>query len=143
MRKFLFQFSTLLLSIIIFSSCVDHEFDEPPVKVYEDPNIEVTNTIADVKALHVPGIPKEIEDDMVIKGTVISYDEPGNFYKKLVIQDETGGFQTFIPLAFHPENTGLSHIKKGTMIAPCSLLSTPSKANIKNTNSTPNNRDEQ
>ncbi len=27
-------------------------------------------------------------------------------------QDETGGFQTFIPLAFHPENTGLSHLKK-------------------------------
>ena len=27
-------------------------------------------------------------------------------------QDATGGFQTFIPLAFHPENTGLSHIKK-------------------------------
>ena len=28
------------------------------------------------------------------------------------LQDETGGFQTFIPLAFHPENTGLSHIQK-------------------------------
>ncbi len=28
------------------------------------------------------------------------------------LQDETGGFQTFIPLAFHPENTGLSHIRK-------------------------------
>lgn len=28
------------------------------------------------------------------------------------LQDETGGFQTFIPLAFHPENTGLSHIEK-------------------------------
>ncbi len=28
------------------------------------------------------------------------------------LQDDTGGFQTFIPLAFHPENTGLSHIKK-------------------------------
>ena len=27
-------------------------------------------------------------------------------------QDKTGGFQTFIPLAFHPENTGLSHLKK-------------------------------
>lgn len=25
-------------------------------------------------------------------------------------QDETGGFQTFIPLAFHPENTQLSHL---------------------------------
>ncbi|MEC7501478.1 MAG: aminofutalosine synthase MqnE [Planctomycetota bacterium] len=28
------------------------------------------------------------------------------------LQDETGGFQTFIPLAFHPENTGLSDIRK-------------------------------
>jgi len=28
------------------------------------------------------------------------------------LQDETNGFQTFIPLAFHPENTGLSHIRK-------------------------------
>ena len=27
-------------------------------------------------------------------------------------QDETGGFQTFIPLAFHPENTGLAHLPK-------------------------------
>ena len=32
------------------------------------------------------------------------------------LQDETGGFQTFIPLAFHPENTGLSHIKKPTAV---------------------------
>jgi aminodeoxyfutalosine synthase len=30
------------------------------------------------------------------------------------LQDQTGGFQTFIPLAFHPENTGLSEIKKPT-----------------------------
>jgi aminodeoxyfutalosine synthase len=28
------------------------------------------------------------------------------------LQDVTGGFQTFIPLAFHPDNTGLSHITK-------------------------------
>ena len=27
-------------------------------------------------------------------------------------QDKSGGFQTFIPLAFHPENTGLDHLKK-------------------------------
>ena len=30
------------------------------------------------------------------------------------LQDETQGFQTFIPLAFHPENTGLSHLPKPT-----------------------------
>ncbi len=28
------------------------------------------------------------------------------------LQDETGGFQTFIPLAFHPENTGMSDLIK-------------------------------
>ena len=28
------------------------------------------------------------------------------------LQDETGGFQTFIPLAFHPDNTGLKHLPK-------------------------------
>jgi aminodeoxyfutalosine synthase len=33
------------------------------------------------------------------------------------LQDETGGFQTFIPLAFHPANTGLAHLPK-----PSSLL---------------------
>lgn len=30
------------------------------------------------------------------------------------LQDETGGFQTFIPLAFHPENTKLDNIPKPT-----------------------------
>ena len=33
------------------------------------------------------------------------------------LQDQTDGFQTFIPLAFHPENTGLHQIKK-----PSSLM---------------------
>ena len=28
------------------------------------------------------------------------------------LQDQTGGFQTFIPLAFHPDNTKLSDVKK-------------------------------
>jgi aminodeoxyfutalosine synthase len=30
------------------------------------------------------------------------------------LQDETHGFVTFIPLAFHPDNTALSHIPKPT-----------------------------
>jgi len=32
------------------------------------------------------------------------------------LQDETGGFQTFIPLAFHPDNTKLDHIKKPSIL---------------------------
>src|SRR5689334_14773626 len=30
------------------------------------------------------------------------------------LQDKTGGFQTFIPLAFHPDNTRLDHIAKAS-----------------------------
>ena len=32
------------------------------------------------------------------------------------LQDETGGFQTFIPLAFHPDNTELADLKKPDML---------------------------
>jgi aminodeoxyfutalosine synthase len=32
------------------------------------------------------------------------------------LQDETGGFQTFIPLAFHPANTRLSHLAKPSVL---------------------------
>jgi aminodeoxyfutalosine synthase len=32
------------------------------------------------------------------------------------LQDETGGFQTFIPLAFHPDNTPLEHLPRTTGI---------------------------
>src|SRR5262245_1540052 len=32
------------------------------------------------------------------------------------LQDKTSGFQTFIPLAFHPDNTRLSHIGKASVL---------------------------
>ena len=38
------------------------------------------------------------------------------------LQDETGGFQTFIPLAFHPDNTELSHIPKATGLMDLKVL---------------------
>lgn len=41
-----------------------------------------------------------------------SYHRVDHLIRLRELQDETGGFQTFIPLAFHPENTGLAHLKK-------------------------------
>src|SRR5271167_4111040 len=41
-------------------------------------------------------------------------DRVDHMLKLREVQDETGGFQTFIPLAFHPENTALAHIPKTT-----------------------------
>src|SRR3954470_23555972 len=37
-------------------------------------------------------------------------DRVDHLMKLRALQDETGGFQTFIPLAFHPDNTPLSHL---------------------------------
>jgi len=37
-------------------------------------------------------------------------DRVDHLLKLREVQDETGGFQTFIPLAFHPENTPLDHL---------------------------------
>ncbi|MCC7083654.1 MAG: aminofutalosine synthase MqnE [Pirellulales bacterium] len=41
-----------------------------------------------------------------------SYHRIDHLLRLRELQDETGGFQTFIPLAFHPANTKLSHLKK-------------------------------
>src|SRR5438552_8426858 len=38
------------------------------------------------------------------------------------LQDETGGFQTFIPLAFHPENTGLDHIPQASGLTDLAVM---------------------
>lgn len=40
------------------------------------------------------------------------------------LQDETGGFQTFIPLAFHPENTKLSHLQKPSALTDLRTMAT-------------------
>jgi len=41
-------------------------------------------------------------------------DRADHLVKLREVQDKTGGFVTFIPLAFHPDNTALHHIPKTT-----------------------------
>ena len=41
-------------------------------------------------------------------------DRVDHLLKLRALQDETDGFQTFIPLAFHPDNTPLQHLPKTT-----------------------------
>jgi aminodeoxyfutalosine synthase len=38
------------------------------------------------------------------------------------LQDATGGFQTFIPLAFHPDNTRLDHIPKASGLTDLRIM---------------------
>jgi hypothetical protein len=93
-KTFFFAFTVLFTA----ASCVDQDFDAPPAGGF-DPNLATNATIADLKALHVPGDYVEITDDLVIDALVISSDEAGNFFKQLVIQDETGGIEIRIDVA--------------------------------------------
>lgn len=95
-RFFLFA---LLISLTTWG-CVDREFDEPPVGNL--PDLEANATIAQLKALHaVGGASNLVTEDWIVDGVVVADDESGNFFKNIVIQDETGG------IAIRLNSTGL------------------------------------
>jgi predicted extracellular nuclease len=83
-----FLFCTSIVVVCTTVSC-NKKFDEPPV--YEAPDITPDLTIADLKAMHVNGQLEQVTDDKIIGGVVIADDRSGQFYKTIVIQDETGG----------------------------------------------------
>ncbi len=96
MKKFFSYLPILLLGFgLLFSGCIDDKFDEPPIDG-EDPNITPNATIEDVLNLRQPGQIVEITDDLIVDGIVISSDEAGNFYKTLVIEDESAGIRLSI-----------------------------------------------
>lgn len=49
-------------------------------------------TVAEVAGLYKTG-PVDIRRDLILEGVVSTTDQPGNFYKTLYIQDETGGIE--------------------------------------------------
>ncbi len=76
-------------------SCSD-DFDRPPVIVPEA-NIEVNTTILDLKEQYWQGTGSymteigltEGGDHIIIGGRVVSNDQPGNVYQRIIIEDET------------------------------------------------------
>ncbi len=56
-------------------------------------DIEANTTISELSDLHTIGSFENITDDLVIEGTVTSSDQSGNFFKKIFLEDETGGVQ--------------------------------------------------
>ena len=85
--RYLLPLSLLLTGIW---SCVNQDFDEPPVAGL--PNLQGNITIANLKKLNTIGAnDKQITDSLFIEGVVTADDESGNWYKQIVIEDETGG----------------------------------------------------
>lgn len=65
-----------------------------PSPDYQEPvKMEATHTIAELVGMYEKGKPLEIAEDIVIAGKVSTTDQPGNIYKSLYIQDETGGIE--------------------------------------------------
>lgn len=86
----LFLAGILSLSVLNTSSCVKKGNDVPEDQTGFDPNIPVTHTIAEL--LMMPQF-RTLNDDIVVSGIVVMDDRSGNYYKKIAIQDETGGIE--------------------------------------------------
>lgn len=93
MKKICVVLSMILLSTLSIVSCVKKDFDAPPDMSGYDPQIPVTMSLAQLKAVQQL---KEITDDVVVYGVVTADDRSGNFYKQIVIQDSTGGMTILI-----------------------------------------------
>ncbi len=92
-----FLLALLALVLMIPMACVDLDYDQPPPGG-EDPNLPVNITIAELKSRHTLGSYEEITDDVTFQGLVVSDDKEGNFFKQLIIQDETGGIEMRIEM---------------------------------------------
>lgn len=85
-----FWFSLVVL-LVGFSSCVDKEFDEPPVLGTVDPEIaEPIVTVAEILAKWIPGDFVQLTDSVAMEAIVIGDDSSGNIYKTLVLSDADG-----------------------------------------------------
>jgi hypothetical protein len=88
---------TLTITSMLFNSC-KKEFDAPPPPA--DPNLTVTHTIKQLKALHTnSGTIDVINTDMVIAGVVVANDKSGNLYKEIYIQDGSSGISVQLDVA--------------------------------------------
>ncbi len=82
----------LCWGLLLPVACVDLDYDQPPAGGL-DPNLTTNISIAELKARHTIGQYEEITDDVTFSALVISSDAEGNFFKQLVVSDETGGIE--------------------------------------------------
>jgi len=93
MNNYKFTFSLFLIITIGLFSCVDREFDSPPLDIDLTPDISADQLISiqEMKSLNTPGEDfHEFNLDKYIKGVVVADDQSGNFYKQLAVMDDSG-----------------------------------------------------
>lgn len=85
-------FMALFVTLHLFS-CIRKDFDSPPDSSGYDPKLPVTHSI---QALQEMPQGVAIMEQVIVSGIVVMDDKSGNYYKKIVIQDETGGIEVLI-----------------------------------------------
>ena len=87
----------LIFSMLLIQAC-KKDFDAPPPPM--DPNLTVTHSIRQLKALHATsGAIDVIDTDMIVSGVVTANDKSGNLYKELYIQDTSGAISVQLDVA--------------------------------------------
>lgn len=95
MKNSILHICIVLATLLAITTSCNRQFDAPPSNA--DPEIDATITIMQLKARYSAiGDFKKIEDEQIISGVVVADDRSGNFYKQIVIQDETGGIPVLL-----------------------------------------------
>lgn len=81
------KYSLILFSTLVVLTSCTKEYDTPTNRTIPVGNVL---TIAEVRALHVPGTETRITQDITVYGVVTADETTGNLYKETYIQDETG-----------------------------------------------------
>lgn len=101
MKKSIIYMAAMLLASAGFSACdYEKDFVQPPLEDYVPHATLVANTTTselktafhqDVNYYNVLIGTKEDGSHYIVRGRIVSNDEAGNVYKKIAIEDETGG----------------------------------------------------
>jgi len=100
--RYIRYFLVALLPALCSPSCLKKDFDRPPDLRDFDPALPVTHTIAELKAMNgfydfrTGGDTTLITEDITIAGIVSADDRSGNFYKRIVVEDSTGGIAVLL-----------------------------------------------
>lgn len=95
----------LLLSAVLYQSCIKKDFDAPPDTSYYNPDIPVNMTIKTLFSDSLgliesyadnPVDTASILEDYTISGIVTANDRSGNLYKQIVIDDSSAGITVLI-----------------------------------------------
>ncbi len=87
-----------LTGSLLFTACLKKKFEATPDPAKIDPMLTVNTSVGALSAdgLNLPSGTYRVLGDSIMYGIVVADDKSGNIYKKIFIQDSTGGMQIII-----------------------------------------------